>query len=387
MNVTHLAMTPLAGSPIRIVNALNNYTNIYARLVIFNSNIYGNRTYPGDLDWNLDREEAIAAITNADIIHFHHYINLEHNPFNINFKSLNKKIIRQFHSHPIFIAQGKKNIASEIIHSDIPQLVIAQYHERFFPRARVVPNIIPVNDEFYSPKTDKDESSCRIFYSSTTKASAFEHEKRLSRWDTKGYFETLDIINELKKSNQNIYLDLCVDQPYENCLIRKRNSHIAIDEMVTGSYHLSGLESLALALPTLSYLDSRTLGTLEKMTGTNDCPFINIRLEESFYVLQELIRDSSLRKEIGEYSRSWILKYYNDKEMIKYYTGAYDDLFNDPYTFNKDLLGGGKKRLNDWYAKDLHELAWKSRESNNVKKIRLINNIINFFKRQLKKLA
>ena len=150
--------------------------------------------------------------------------------------------------------------------------------------------------------------------------------------------------------------------------------------MVTGSYHLSGLESLTQAIPTLSYLDLRTIGTLAKITGVNECPFINVRVEESFYILQELIRNRSLRREIGSYSRKWILKYYNDREMIKYYEDSYHDLFNNPKNFNKDYIRMDNRKLNDWYSKDLYELAWKSRAKNNQKNL-IINKIFILIKR------
>lgn len=51
MLVVHIAFSPLAGAPIRIVTALNAYTNMHARLINTNPAGYGKRTFPEDLIW------------------------------------------------------------------------------------------------------------------------------------------------------------------------------------------------------------------------------------------------------------------------------------------------------------------------------------------------
>ena len=86
MKIIHLALTPLAGSPIRIVNAINTHTKVNARLAVYDSAIYGTRTFEEDLTWEKNREEIIDLIHDSDIIHLHHYINLKENPFKVNFK-------------------------------------------------------------------------------------------------------------------------------------------------------------------------------------------------------------------------------------------------------------------------------------------------------------
>ena len=48
MICVHVSYTPLAGSPIRIVNALNKWTDIKARLINLNPNIYGDRVFEED---------------------------------------------------------------------------------------------------------------------------------------------------------------------------------------------------------------------------------------------------------------------------------------------------------------------------------------------------
>lgn len=95
MLVLHIAMTPLAGAPIRLVNALNKYTDFKSRLIVFNTKAYGTRTFPNDLDWQADKEKCLELISKADIIHLHHFIDIDStdNAFRINFKDIVKKVV------------------------------------------------------------------------------------------------------------------------------------------------------------------------------------------------------------------------------------------------------------------------------------------------------
>ena len=76
MNVVFITCTPLAGAPIRIANALNQYTEYKTRVIDLNPNCYGNRTFEEDLVWVENREECLQLISQADILHFHHFFDI-----------------------------------------------------------------------------------------------------------------------------------------------------------------------------------------------------------------------------------------------------------------------------------------------------------------------
>lgn len=149
MNIIHLCLTPLAGAPIRIASALNKFTDNNVRLINLNPTCYGKRTFPEDLIWEKDKEECLDLISSADILHFHHFINLENenNPFKVNFKKLapTAKFIRQFHSDLNFIANTDEN-KKFILEDKYPKLVIPHCAERSFLDVFVVPNIIPIDE-------------------------------------------------------------------------------------------------------------------------------------------------------------------------------------------------------------------------------------------------
>ena len=372
MICVHISYTPLAGAPIRIVNALNKWTDIKARLINLNPNIYGARVFEEDLIWEKDREEALRLIANADIICFHHWMRLDDNGFQINFLNVvkkNCKFVRQFHSNLDTITGGDKNLKEIILNENIPilsalprktfpqnsysafpRIVIPHYPERSILNAKIVPNIIPINDYNYKPiKTDNDKPT--IFYSYT-----FNNEGFSSRWDTKGYPE-VSLLLEQFKDLANI--KKITNAPFFECLKLKRESDIVIDDIITGSYHLTSLEALSQGKPTLAYLDNRTQYILRELTGASELPFVNVKMEEAKYVLEELCRDKKLREEIGDYSRKWMEKYYNDKDLAKIYKKVYEDILN-----GKDISRQIQKYANKWLSIDIEDLIWKARKEN-----------------------
>lgn len=357
MLVVHISYTPLAGAPIRIVNALNKYTIYKSRLININPNCYGKRVFPEDLIWEKDREEALELIEKADIIHLNHWMDIENNGFGINIKSLVKpscKFIRMFHTGINTVARNNKREIERILDDPYPKLVIAQYHERTCLRAMVTPNIVPINDELYTPLEQLNENNNEkpvIFYSYTADNSGFS-----SRWDTKG---TPEVFNLLKGFESIANILKITNTPFLECLSMKRHSDIVIDDIMTGSYHLTSLEALSQGKVVLSYLDNRTQDILKEITGAKYLPFVNVKVEEAKYVLEELCKNKKLRQDIGKHSRDWMEKYYNDRDMIKFYEKAYENVLN-----GVDISRPMTSDARTFLSIDLEDLIWQARKDN-----------------------
>jgi hypothetical protein len=361
MLALHFSITPLAGSPIRIVRALNQHTSVEARHIVLDANAYGTRTFDTDLIWQRDREEIETFLSRADILHFHHFFDLRHNPFGLNFvdwKRGHRQIVRQFHSHPLHISRHSGFSVEEIVGSDVPQLVISQYHERYFPLARLVPNIVPISDPSYLPRASKEED-VRIFFSPSVQASAWAAETPDLRWDTKGYPEVSCLLTRLSRKHPNVVMTIAQDLPNAQCLKYRQGSSINIDDMITGSYHLSSLEGLAQGVPTFAYLDDRTQSVLREISGATDLPWMNFRLEESEGALRALIEDATLRREIAAHSRRWMEKFWDDRLMVMHFVSAYQDLLERGHWGYQRF--DPRSSLTSWFARDAHDLIWQMR--------------------------
>jgi hypothetical protein len=150
-------------------------------------------------------------------------------------------------------------------------------------------------------------------------------------------------------------------QPLAEVLEEKRKAGVVIDELVTGSYHLSGLEGLSLGKPVLSYLDDRTKCVLGRISGTDVCPFINVRLEEAFEVLTYLVRHPDERADLGRAGRAWIERHWADRVLVRHFVDAYEKLAGDPTSFARQqslrLDGDGDR----FRALSLPDLIYRAR--------------------------
>ena len=360
MKIVHISHTPVAGQPLIIVNALNRHTPHQARLITFDIAFYGSRTFDYDIDWQLERETALEILESADIIHLHQYWDLVENEFGIDFTRYERggtRLIRQFHSVPSLLNAGDQELADEIAGSDVPLLALSHHQERYYPHARVVPLMVPVMDKRYLPVESLPSSTEKsILFSPTTFVSAAE-----SRWDSKGAPETLALLYGCAEIVPKVAVNFVHDMPHGLLLEQRRNSYLAVDDIVTGTYHTTSLESLSMGVPVLAYLDSRVAENVRHISGCLvPLPWVDFHLHEARGALIELLRDGELRAELGQYSRSWMEKYWNDKALIQFYVDAYVDLIDNP-----DIYGSRRfdpeNKLGHWFSRKSTDLKWEGR--------------------------
>ena len=353
MRIVHLAITPVAGSPWNTVSALNTHTNVAARLIVLNPNAYGERTFPNDLLWERDREEAISALKAADAVHIHQWFDpgAWFGP-EVGAICSVKPCLRQWHSVPTHYVGNDPAALELVINSPIPQLVIGQYPERYYPLARVVPNLVPLNDPLLTLHKQKNGEKPLLAWSPTVRESAWD-----MRWGSKGYPETLPILQRLAADGLCV-LDVIENAPRGECLSRKRKADLVVDELVTGSYHLSGLEGLAQGKPVLGWLDERTQLVIREMTGSNSLPWVNVHLEDVEDILRTLLAEPSLCEVIGAESRFWMESYYNDRILVQHYVQAYQDLLERPDMFS---IGRKDDLATHWRNVQLPDLIWEAR--------------------------
>lgn len=323
MKVVHLCLTPLAGAPIRMVRALNRYTAVQARLINANPFAYGARTFDEDIDFRVNREEAETLVHEADIVHCHHFMELRRNPFGIDLSS--RPIIRHFHSEPRFVAYHAGLSVDRVVNDPRPQLVVAQFQERYYPHARPVPNILDSqtledgDGTMTAGSPLEAKHGLTLAFAPTTQTSAFD-----DRWNTKGAPETLRVLSSVAP-RLGLQLDVFENLPHRQALLRKACADLVIDELVTGSYHLSGLEALALGKTTFGYLDARTVATITQLTGCVSTPWINVPLYALPECLEIICSSPEVRRAVGESSRKWVQKHWDPRLMIQHLVRAYED--------------------------------------------------------------
>jgi hypothetical protein len=196
------------------------------------------------------------------------------------------------------------------------RLVIAQYHPRMYPECTLVQNVVDIWTPGLMPEVKSNASLPRIVYSPS--------RIRLKGWDDKGYDVTAPVMQKLV--NEGVATaEIIFDKPHKECLLRKRRGDIAIDEVVTGSYHLCSLETLSQGLVTLAGLDEIQVLTLMEVTGCkrDSLPWVISRAENLEANLRKFCGDQSLLRDRQTYSRGWMELYWHPKRVLGRYIEAY----------------------------------------------------------------
>jgi len=352
LRVVHLSKSSLAGQPHRLVKALQRYTNYDVRMVdLHRWNIYSH-----DLIFTEELEKCVELVQNADIVHFHNYLDLNSTSFApLDFKDLHAKgkaFIRQIHSEPNALSRIMGISVNEVLSCDLPTLVIAQYPERFFPNARVVPNNIPIDALDYIPT--RDSTYWDLFFSPTKAISAWE-----DRWNTKGTPETLYMMEKIAGETGCLTKSI-TQRPLSEVLYEKRRSYIVLDDMITGSYHLSGLEGLSMAKPTLAYLDERIRRVLLDVSGASTIPFINTQLENANVIIKYFLQHRDEGSEIGQSGRQWLEQYWSEESIIQHYKDIYEKLLYDPSLICRQKSLQIDNKTQQFFALTLPDLNYQS---------------------------
>ena len=366
MRTLHFSITPLAGAPIRLVRALQAHTQIEARHVVLMPKAYGARTFDTDLVWDRDRDLVLDLLERSDVVHLHHYFDLAENPFGIDFgmwRRGSRQIIRQIHSHPIHIANSTGLPVEKIIFPEVPQLVIAQFHERYYPYAHVVPNIVPIDDELYRPAPEvQGHEQVTAFFAPSVDTPAWSQPDPARRWDTKGFPETAALLTKLAHRIPELRVQIVRNVPHAECMALRRVCQVSIDEMITGSYHLASLESLAQGLPTFAYLDARMLSIMMELTSCSSLPWLNYRLEDAAPAIERLVREPELRRAIGRNARLWMERHWQPQALVRHYVDAYALLLDEPGRYRVPRFDPADWWAT-WQARGRDDATWVSRAS------------------------
>jgi hypothetical protein len=376
LRILHFSITPLAGQPYRLVKALQRHSNCEVHLIDLDHwNIY-----PQDIVFSQELERCIDLAKKTDIIHLHNYLDLNSTEFlPIRFDELKlegKSIIRQMHSEPSLIAKKMNISIADVLDCPLPTLVISQFQERYYKNAYVVANNIPIFDTAYMPDDKANRND--IIFSPTSSSSAWE-----KRWNTKGAPETIQLLKTISKSTGASF-EVITNSTLNNVLTKKKISYIVLDDMVTGSFHLSGLEGVSLAKPTLTYLDDRTKHIMMEISGASSLPFINIRLEDALPLIKYLLANRDEGEELGQFGRQWIENYWNEEIIINQYIEVYDKLLQNPNLLTRQKNLKLEDKNETFFALTLPDLIYESRKTQATNQYYIISKFLNLISRPMK---
>lgn len=248
----------------------------------------------------------------ADIIHYHNrWKRQEIFKFH---KVPNKPGVIQIHS-PRY-SKMEDDFKQEL-GSGLPLAIIAQYHVRQWPEKRfIIPNVVDI----YSP----DHMPIERQYRNIPIVSYAPSNCNCTGWDDKSY----GIVNsKLRKMSmhQQVFYTRIINAPNWECLKLKQDSDIGVDEVATGSYHMSTLEYLSMGVATIVYTDPQTEKVVKDLTGAESLPWYHNGLRNFDGPLKRLMQNHTYI-EAGKNCRKWMEQYWNPQILCQKFTNMYEVL-------------------------------------------------------------
>ena len=289
MNIAHVSMTPIAGAAWSWAEAFKEagFDSFSCTPERYNDgrSVPTHRKYPPVGD-------DLIAVQSADVIFAH-----QGHPYKAEWYPHDVPTVAIYHSQPSHVLRGPEM-------DGWPTGVVGQYQTRLYAGLPPVPNLIPLKHSWYQP-AGKSLDRIRIAFSPSNTTMA--------GWDAKGYTETKRDLDKLDAD-----VDVVTGVSLAECLRRKADAHVVIDECVTGSYHRNSLEGLALAGAVVNDCDGQCSSNIRRMTFSPDHPFWTTDLAGLWRILNAFIaRGPTQLVEWGNRSRRWMDDYWNPATLIK----------------------------------------------------------------------
>jgi hypothetical protein len=218
-----------------------------------------------------------------------------------------KQVVIQVHSPRASLKNIGKTLKDPTI--DV-RLVVAQFQARQFPECTVVPNAVNIEEKPYV-NLKRNNDLPHIVYSPSNTA--------LKGWSNKGHSA---VSKALKSMRHFATTDIITNTPHIECVTRKQRGDIAIDEFMTGSYHLCTLEGLSHGQAVFCHLDELTKKAVAKITS-DPLPVIDTSEKNFSKDLWDLLKDRNLINKMGENARAFMEKNWSPKEINEKYEKAY----------------------------------------------------------------
>lgn len=295
MLVAHVCQTPVAGAAWAWAEAFREAG--FESSSVAPGGYADGRAMPRHENWP-PGERQVEMIRAADVVFCH-----QGHPYRCEWYPRDKPTVVVYHSQPSRVNRMAQN-------DGWPAACLGQYHTRLYPRCRPLPNLMPLQHPWFQPGA-KPSRFVRVAYSPSN--------TYMSDWDAKGYDRTVEILTGCcERDGIGCEIEVIVHSPLQDCLRRKATAHIVIDECVTGSYHRSSLEGLALGCVVLNACDGLCAANIRRMTGGCGHPFQVVDLAGLPAALDALIaKGPDKLRRAGLANRKWLEGAWNPAELIQ----------------------------------------------------------------------
>lgn len=311
LRVVSYATTPVAGVPATLGRAISHATAHEGRSV-WARNGYGNGVvFDGDVEYLRHPAKAIELLEAADVVVVHNG-KTDHRHAAL---LRSKPVITMAHNY-------MWNVDRQFVDAGYPGLVVGQYQSTLpeFSGWTPVPNPIELWDSMHLPPADgARDGPVTICYIPSGKHESYPPGHRLY-WHAKGYQTTMTALDALARSH-GVQLEVAREQrvSHREAMAMKQRAHIVIDECVTGSYHRTSLEGLAVGAVVVNGI-GRLDGVAQALQlcagGAASLPFVAAGPDTLHEVLRTLVESGAAElTRAGRRNRLWMEQHWRFEDQ------------------------------------------------------------------------
>ncbi len=238
-------------------------------------------------EWILERKEIPKMLEGYDILVLDGGSGfLRSGEFVLNWAQQNEKLTSVFYGDDL----RRRGIIKDIDEKSKFVFTFEFDHTLIHPRAQFL--FYPFFTDDIPQRKILDDGKIRIGHSPTRRAS-------------KGTDVILAVLKRIVEKHKNVEIALIEGLPYKEALHKKSKLDIFIDQLGELGYGISGLEALAMGIPTVVELMPDFERFLQKH------PFAVADKNSLENVVEKLIESKNLRDEMGEIGKEWVKKVHN----------------------------------------------------------------------------
>ena len=166
----------------------------------------------------------------------------------------------------------------------------------------------------------------------------------------KGTRYVLDAVEKLKA--EGLHVELVLLEGVTNIQVKEallNDVDILAEQLLLIGYGLSGMEGMAAGLPVISNLDDpEYFKTLRRWSFFDECPVVSATPENFLDVLRILVKNPSLRAELGKCGKNFMNKYHSNEAMVFLFEAIIDYIYGRRESlleFCDPVVGEFPKRL------------------------------------------
>lgn len=139
--------------------------------------------------------------------------------------------------------------------------------------------------------------------------------------NVKGSQYVIDAVDTLQKEGYNVELVLIRGKTNAEVLELMQTAHIAVDQLIMGTYAMFAMEAMANGKPVVGYLREDHTRLYEDLgcIDVGDAPTIQARTRDITDVLRELVSHPETLKPLGQKARAYVEKYHSLDAVGNFY--------------------------------------------------------------------